>query len=98
FVMAVLFSFMLGGYFHITDLGVDVLPEDWEEAEVEDASVIFGFLSPGSILPFVMSMSIAVLGYGLAVYFLWMIVLRLVLLAWSATMLSLQYGMPKEKH
>lgn len=98
FVMAVLFSFMLGGYFHITDRGVDVLPEDWEEAEVEDASGIYGFFSPGSIWPFVMSMSIAVLGYGVAFYFLWMIVLGLVLLAWSTTMLSLQYGMPKEKH
>src|SRR5699024_4863446 len=97
-VMAVSLSIMLCNYFHIIDLREVRLLEDCVKIEVEDASGIYGFFSPVSIWPFVMSMSIAVLGYGLAFYFLWMIVLGLVLLAWSATMLSLQYGMPKEKH
>lgn len=98
FVLAFLFSMMLGGYFHITERGTDVLPEDWEEAEVEDAAGIYGFFSPSSIWPFAMTGAIAVLGYGVAFFYLWMIALGLVLLFWSATMLSLQYGLPKEKH
>lgn len=97
-VLSVLFSLMLGGYFHITERGTDVLPEDWEEAEIEDASGIYGFFSPGSIWPFAMSASLVVLGYGVVFYYLWMIALGLVLLFWACTMLSLQYGMPKEKH
>ncbi|HLR48554.1 MAG TPA: cytochrome c oxidase subunit 4 [Corynebacterium sp.] len=96
--MSLLLCLMLGGYFHITDRGSDVLPEDWEEAEVEDAAGIYGFFSPGSIWPFAMTCAITILGFGLAFYFLWMIVLGLAMLAWSATMLSLQYGLPKEKH
>ena len=98
FVMSLLLCLMLGGYFHITERGTDVLPEDWEEAEIEDSSGIYGFFSPGSIWPFAMSCSILVLGYGLVFYYLWMIVLGAVLLLWASTMLSLQYGMPKEKH
>ena len=96
--MSLLLCLMLGGYLHITERGTDVLPEDWEEAEVEDAAGIYGFFSPGSIWPFAMTCAIGILGYGLAFYFLWMIVLGLAMLAWSATMLSLQYGLPKEKH
>ncbi|MFH0410944.1 cytochrome c oxidase subunit 4 [Corynebacterium sp. L4756] len=96
--LSFLFCLMLGGYFHITSKGIDVLPEDWEEAEVEDAQGIYGFFAPSSIWPFAMTASIAVLGYGIVFFYLWMIALGAVMLLWSTTMLSLQYGLPKEKH
>lgn len=98
FVLSVLFSLMLAVYLHITSRGMDVLPEDWEEAEVEDAAGIYGFFSPGSIWPFAMAAAIFVLGYGIVFFYIWMIALGAVLLFWTTAMLSLQYGMPKEKH
>src|SRR5699024_12118093 len=85
--MSLLLCLMLGGYFHITDRGSDVLPEDWEEAEVEDAAGIYGFFSPGSIWPFAMTCAITILGFGLAFYFLLLIVLGLVMLAVLVIML-----------
>ncbi|MDY3127912.1 MAG: cytochrome c oxidase subunit 4 [Corynebacterium sp.] len=97
-LLAFLLAMMLGGYFHLTANKADLLPEDWEEAETEDAAGIYGFFAPSSIWPFAMTMSIAVLGLGVIYLYYWLIVLGAILLVWSTTMLSLQYGLPKEKH
>ena len=97
-LLAMLLCIMLGGYLHFTDNRVDVTPEDWEEAETEDGAGILGFFSPSSIWPLCMTGSIAVLGLGIIFLYFWMIILGAVLLVTSVTGLSLQYGLPKEKH
>lgn len=94
FVMAM----MLGAYIQFTTNRMDLLPEDFEEAEVEDAAGTLGFFSASSIWPFAMAVSIAVLGYGIIFFYFWMIALGAIMLVWACTMLSLQYGLPKEKH
>lgn len=91
-------SFMLGGYLHFTEVRCDILPEDWEEAEVSDKAGTLGFFSPGSIWPAAMAGSIAVLGLGIAFFHYWMIVLGAALLVFSVAKLNLQYGLPKESH
>ena len=97
-VLAMLLCLMLGGYLHFTDNRSDIAPEDWEEAETEDAAGILGFFSPSSIWPFTMAMAICVLGLGIAFWQLWLLALGAVFLIWATTMLSLQYGIPREKH
>ena len=97
-VLAFLLAMMLGGYLQFTGNRIDTLPEDWEEAEVEDKAGILGFFSPGSIWPFAMALSVGVLGFGIVFFYYWMIALGAIMLVWATTMLSLQYGMPKEKH
>ncbi|MDK8763119.1 aa3-type cytochrome oxidase subunit IV [Corynebacterium minutissimum] len=97
-ILAMLLCLMLGGYLHFTDNRVDLAPEDWEEAETEDKAGILGFFSPNSIWPLAMTGSIAVLGLGIIFLYFWMIALGAVLLVASVTGLSLQYGLPKEKH
>ena len=96
--LAALLCLMLAGYLQFTDSRSDIVPEDWEEAETEDGAGILGFFSPGSIWPFAMTMSIAVLGLGVIFLYYWLIIVGAVMLVWSTTMLSLQYGLPKEKH
>ncbi|QPK78528.1 cytochrome c oxidase subunit 4 [Corynebacterium lizhenjunii] len=96
--LAILLCVMLGVYLHFTDSRTDLAPEDWEEAETEDGAGILGFFSPGSIWPFAMTMSVAVLGLGVIFLYYWLIVLGAAMLVWSTTKLSLQYGVPKEKH
>lgn len=54
-ILATAFSFMMGGYLHFTESRTDVLPEDWEEAEVEDGAGVLGFFSPSSIWPLAMT-------------------------------------------
>ena len=96
--LAFLLCMMLGAYLHFTDDRSDVLPEDWEEAETEDAAGILGFFSPGSIWPLAMTGSIALLGLGVIFLYFWLIALGAVCLIAACTGLSLQYGLPKEKH
>lgn len=97
-ILATLLALMLGGYLHFTDKRIDVLPEDWEEAEIQDGAGTLGFFSPSSIWPFAMSMSVFVLGLGIIYLHYWLIAMGAILLIWSTTMLNLQYGLPKEKH
>ena len=96
--LAFLLCMMLGAYLHFTDNRSDVLQEDWEEAETEDAAGILGFFSPGSIWPLAMTGAIALLGLGIIFLYFWLIALGAVCLIAACTGLSLQYGLPSEKH
>lgn len=97
-VIATLMTIMLGAYFQFTEKRQDILPQDWEEAEVEDGAGTYGFFSTSSIWPAVMSGAIFVLGAGIIYMHYWMIAFGAVLTIWATTMLNLQYGIPKEKH
>lgn len=91
-------TLMLGVYLHFTEVRADVLPEDWEEAEVADKAGTLGFFSPSSIWPAAMSGAIAVLGFGIIFMHYWMILVGAALLVFTITKLNLQYGVPREKH
>ena len=97
-LLSIVLCLMLGGYLHFTDNRSDVLPEDWEEAETEDSAGILGFFSPSSIWPLAMTGSIALLGIGVIFLYYWLIALGAACLIAACTGLSLQYGLPKEKH
>lgn len=97
-VMATLLAFMLGGYLHLTASKTDIGPDDWEEAEIEDGEGVLGFFSASSIWPFWMTVSIVVMGAGLAWWHLWLVAFGAGMLIWATTMLNLQYGLPPEKH
>lgn len=97
-VLSTLLCAMLAGYLHFTERRTDVLPEDWEEAEIQDGAGTLGFFSPHSIWPFAMALAISVLGIGIVFMHYWLIVAGAILLIFTATMMNLQYGLPKEKH
>lgn len=97
-VMAFLLSMMLAGYLHLTDKKTDITPSDWEEAEIEDGTGVLGFFSASSIWPFVMTVAIIIMSYGLAFWHLWLVVFGAAVLVWATTMMNLQYGLPAEKH
>ena len=89
---------MLGGYIHITEKRTDILPEDWEEAEVEDKAGVLGFFSASSIWPFLMSAAVLVLGLGVIYLQWWLIVFGAAFLVFTVVMLNMQYNIPQEKH
>lgn len=91
-------TLMLGVYLHFTEVRADVLPEDWEEAEVADKAGTLGFFSPSSIWPAAMSGAVAVLGFGIIFMHYWMILVGAALLVFTIAKLNLQYGVPREKH
>lgn len=96
--MAFLLALMLAGYLHLTDNKTDIGPADWEEAEIEDGAGVLGFFSASSIWPFVMTVAIVIMSYGIAFWHLWLLAFGAVVLIWAGTMLNLQYGLPPEKH
>ena len=97
-VLATALCFMMGVYLDFTERRMDVVPEDWEEAEIEDGAGVLGFFSPHSLWPFAMSGAVLFLGLGIAFYQLWLIAFGAVFLIWTTTQLNLQYGIPREKH
>lgn len=97
-ILSTALAMMLGVYLHFTASRSDVLPEDWEEAEVEDKAGILGFFSPGSVYPAWMAGAVGVLGLGIAFWHFWLMAMGAILLIWGSYNLSLQYGLPKEKH
>lgn len=97
-ILATVLSLMVGGYLHFTERRIDVLPEDWEEAEIEDGAGVMGFFSPSSIWPFAMAAAIMILALGIAFWQLWLVVFGAICLIWTAAQLNLQYGIPREKH
>ncbi|MGP9609577.1 aa3-type cytochrome oxidase subunit IV [Corynebacterium sp. AOP36-E1-14] len=96
-VLATLLTLFLGVYFHLSNSKADIEPKDWEEAEIEDGAGVLGFFSPHSGWPFLMSLAIVMMAYGIAFFLIWLILLGAVMLVWSTTMLNLQYGLPPEK-
>lgn len=96
-VLATLLCLFLGGYFHLTNAKADIEPKDWEQAEIEDGAGILGFFSASSGWPFLMAFAIMLMGYGIAFFHIWLILMGAVMLVWSTIMLNLQYGLPPEK-
>lgn len=97
-ILAAVLAFMLGGYLQFTEKRMDIVPEDWEEAEIVDGAGNYGFFSPSSIWPLMMSLAILVLGLGIIFMHYWLIALGAILLIYTTTMLNLQYGVPKDSH
>ncbi|WP_313503545.1 aa3-type cytochrome oxidase subunit IV [Corynebacterium variabile] len=96
-VLATLLCLFLGGYFHLTNAKADIEPKDWEQAEIEDGAGVLGFFSASSGWPFLMAFAIMLMGYGIAFFHIWLILMGAVMLVWSTIMLNLQYGLPPEK-
>ena len=94
-VLSAALTMMLGLYIHITERRTDVLPEDWEEAEVADKAGTLGFFSPGSIWPAAMSGAIALLGFGIIFLYYWLIAVGALALIYTVAKLNFQYGAPR---
>lgn len=97
-VLSCCLCLMLGGYLHFTERRIDTLPQDWEEAEIEDGAGMLGYFSPTSIWPFFMTVAIVIMGYAICYMAYWLLLLGAVLLILGGVMLNLQYGVPREKH
>lgn len=97
-VLATALSFMMAVYLDFTERRMDIVPEDWEEAEIEDGAGVLGFFAPHSIWPLAMAGAVFFLGLGIAFWQLWLVGIGAVLLIWTTTQLNMQYSIPREKH
>lgn len=97
-VLSTLMLVFIAGYLHFVTARVNMLPEDYEEAEVSDGAGELGFFSPGSIWPVCMAGVVLFIGYGLAFLNWWIILGGAVLLIIAICGLVFQYYRGPETH
>lgn len=66
---------IIGGYFWFVSRRIEPRPEDRKDAEIAEGAGDLGFFSPGSYWPVTLAAAAALLGGGLAFYYVWLIVI-----------------------
>ncbi|MGZ8180271.1 cytochrome c oxidase subunit 4 [Williamsia sp. SKLECPSW1] len=91
-------TLIIGTYFRFVARRVDIRPEDYEEAEIEDGAGELGFFSPGSWWPILMAGSAALLGVAMATSNFWLVAVGAVAIIASVGGLVMEYHVGPEKH
>jgi hypothetical protein len=91
-------SLIIGTYFRFVSRRLETRPEDNPEAEVSDGAGDVGFFSPGSYWPITVAASAAILGVGLAFFYVWLLVIGVVLLLLAVGGLVFEYHIRPAEH
>ena len=83
--------FISGSFFWFVSRRIDARPEDRNDAEIAEGAGELGFFSPGSYWPLGIAMAGTVAGLGLALVQLWMVVLGVLLILFTAGGLLFEY-------
>ncbi|MBW0102518.1 cytochrome c oxidase subunit 4 [Pseudonocardia sp. KRD291] len=91
-------SLIVGTYFRFVSRRLDERPEDNAEAEISDGAGEVGFFSPGSYWPVMMAAAAALVGIGLAFFYVWLIVIAGILLLGAIGGLVFEYHIRPADH
>jgi len=91
-------SLIIGTYFRFVSRRLEARPEDNPEAEVSDGAGDVGFFSPGSYWPIAVAGSAAIVGIGLAFFYVWLLVIGGVLLLIAVGGLVFEYHIRPAEH
>jgi hypothetical protein len=91
-------SLIIGTYFRFVSRRLEARPEDNPDAEVSDGAGDVGFFSPGSYWPIALAGSAAVVGIGLAFFYVWLLVIGGVLLLITVGGLVFEYHIRPAEH
>ena len=91
-------SLIVGTYFRFVSRRLEERPEDNAEAEVSDGAGEVGFFSPGSYWPIMMAAAAALVGIGLAFFYVWLIVIAGILLLGAIGGLVFEYHIRPADH
>lgn len=80
-----------GSFFWFVSRRIDARPEDRNDAEIAEGAGELGFFSPGSYWPIGIAMSGTVAGLGLALVQLWLVLLGVLLILFTAGGLLFEY-------
>ena len=80
-----------GSFFWFVSRRIDARPEDRNDAEIAEGAGELGFFSPGSYWPIGIAMSGTVAGLGLAFVQLWLVILGVLLILFTAGGLLFEY-------
>jgi len=91
-------SLIIGTYFRFVSRRLEERPEDNPDAEVSDGAGEVGFFSPGSYWPVAVAASAALLGVGLAFFFVWLMIIAGILLLIAIGGLVFEYHIRPAGH
>ncbi|MHA6793428.1 cytochrome c oxidase subunit 4 [Pseudonocardia bannensis] len=91
-------SLIVGTYFRFVSRRLEERPEDNPDAEVSDGAGEVGFFSPGSYWPVAVAASAALVGIGLAFFYVWLIVIAVVILLITVGGLVFEYHIRPANH
>ena len=77
-------TILVGGFFWFVSRRIDPRPEDRKDADIADGAGELGFFPPASYWPVGLAASAALMGLGLAFFYVW-----LILIAAAALMLTI---------
>jgi len=80
-----------GSFFWFVSRRIDARPEDRNDAEIAEGAGELGFFSPGSYWPLGIALSGTVAGLGLGLVQLWMVILGVLLILFTAGGLLFEY-------
>ncbi len=80
-----------GSFFWFVSRRIDARPEDRNDAEIAEGAGELGFFSPGSYWPIGIALSGTVAGLGLAFVQLWLVLLGVLLILFTAGGLLFEY-------
>lgn len=91
-------TLIAGTYFRFVARRVEIRPEDYEEAEIEDGAGELGFFSPGSWWPLLVAASAATFAVGFAMGNFFVAIPAAVAIIGTAAGLVFEYHVGPEKH
>lgn len=91
-------TLIIGTYFRFVARRVDIRPEDYEEAEIEDGTGELGFFSPGSWWPVAIALGAALLAVAMATVNFWLAATAVVAIIMAVGGLVFEYHVGAEKH
>ena len=91
-------TLIIGTYFRFVARRVEIRPEDYDEAEIEDGAGELGFFSPHSWWPLLIALSAAITAVGLALWLAFLFVAGLVFVLATVAGLVFEYYIGPEKH
>ena len=80
-----------GSFFWFVSRRIDARPEDRNDAEIAEGAGELGFFSPGSYWPLGIAMAGTVAGLGLALVQLWLVILGVISILFTAGGLLFEY-------
>ncbi|MFZ2511888.1 MAG: cytochrome c oxidase subunit 4 [Gordonia sp. (in: high G+C Gram-positive bacteria)] len=91
-------SLLAGGYFRFVSRRVEIRPEDYDDAEIEDGAGELGFFSPHSWWPIAVAIGASLFAIGFASGNFWFAIGSALVIVVAATGLVMEYYVGPEKH
>ncbi|MGV9671983.1 cytochrome c oxidase subunit 4 [Gordonia sp. NPDC003504] len=91
-------TLIAGTYFRFVARRVEIRPEDYEDAEIEDGAGELGFFSPHSWWPILIAGSAAMFAIAFATGNIWLAIFAAACIIGSACGLVFEYHVGPEKH